>query len=90
VIVNTGAIVEHDCELGDHVHMATASRLCSTVKVGDLAHIGAGATILQCLSLGEGSVVGIGSAVIKDVTPWTTVVGSPAREIASNHHQAGK
>ena len=81
VIVNTGAIVEHDCVLGDHVHIATGSRLCGTVKVGDLAHVGAGASIRQSISIGEGSVVGMGASVVKDVAPWTTVVGVPAQEI---------
>jgi sugar O-acyltransferase (sialic acid O-acetyltransferase NeuD family) len=79
VIVNTGAIVEHDCVVGDHTHVATGSRLCSTVSVGTGAHIGAGATIRQCVAVGEGAVVGAGAVVVKDVDPWTVVVGVPAR-----------
>ena len=79
VIVNSGAIVEHDCILGDHVHVATGARLASTVRVGAAAHIGAGATVRQLISIGEGAVVGAGAVVVKDVPPWTVVVGVPAR-----------
>ena len=79
VIVNSGAIVEHDCQVGDHVHVATGSRLCSTVRVGSGAHIGAGATVRQSISIGEGAIVGAGAVVVKDVEPWTVVVGVPAR-----------
>lgn len=78
VILNTGAIVEHDCLIGDHVHVATGARLASTVSVGTLAHIGAGATIRQRLVIGEGAIVGAGAVVVKDVEPWTVVMGVPA------------
>lgn len=81
VIVNTGAIVEHDCLLGDHVHIATGARLASTVTVGTCAHVGAGATVRQRISIGEGAVVGAGAVLVKDVAPWTVVVGVPARPL---------
>jgi UDP-perosamine 4-acetyltransferase len=79
VIVNTGAIVEHDCRIGDHAHIATGARLASTVSVGSSAHIGAGATVRQSIAIGEGAVVGAGAVVVRDVAPWTVVVGVPAR-----------
>ena len=90
VIVNTGAIVEHDCLIGDHVHIATGSRLCSSVRVDTGAHIGAGAIIRQELVVGEGAVVGAGAAVVKDVEPWTVVVGVPARILRSRGKLVGE
>jgi UDP-hydrolysing UDP-N-acetyl-D-glucosamine 2-epimerase len=81
VIVNTGAIVEHDCEIGDHVHVATGARLAGGVRVGANAHIGAGATIRQRASIGKGAVVGAGAVVVKDVAPWTVVAGVPAKPL---------
>ena len=83
VIVNTGAIVEHDCVIGDHVHLSTGACLASTVRVGHGAHIGIGATIRQCLSLGNSCTVGAGAAVIADVPDRETVGGVPARAIGS-------
>lgn len=79
VIINTGAIVEHDCVIADHAHVATGARLCSTVQVGEGAHIGAGATIRQGIKIGKHAIVGMGAVVVKDVEPNTTVVGIPAR-----------
>ena len=49
------------------------------VKEG--ASIGANATILCGVTLGEYCLVGAGSVVLKDVPPYTLVVGNPAREI---------
>jgi UDP-perosamine 4-acetyltransferase len=79
VILNTGAIVEHDCAIGNHVHIATGARLASTVQVGDRVHIGAGAIIRQCINIGTGAIVGAGAVVVKNVQPHTVVVGNPAR-----------
>jgi len=80
VIVNTGAIVEHDCVIGNHVHIATGARLAGTVQVGDGAHIGAGAVVRQCISIGERAIVGAGAVVVRDVAPYSVVVGVPARK----------
>ena len=88
VIVNSGAIVEHDCIIGDHVHVATGARLASSVRVGSGAHIGAGATVRQLISIGEGAVVGAGAVVVKDVPPWTVVMGVAARPVRSVENSA--
>lgn len=79
VIVNSGAIVEHDCLIGNHAHVASGAILASTVTVGDRVHVGAGATIKQCVTVGEDAVVGAGAVVVKDVSANTVVVGVPAR-----------
>ena len=79
VIVNTGAIVEHDCVIDSHAHIATGAKLSGTVMVGKGAHIGVGASVRQGINIGEGAIVGAGAAVVKDVEPWTVVVGVPAR-----------
>lgn len=82
VIVNTGAIVEHDCVIGDHVHISTGARLSGCVTVDEGAHIGLGAIIRQQIKVGRNAVIGAGAVVVKDVTPGTTVVGVPAKELA--------
>jgi acetyltransferase-like isoleucine patch superfamily enzyme len=43
------------------------------------ASIGAGAVILPGIRIGEGALVGAGAVVTKDVAPFTTVCGNPAR-----------
>lgn len=51
------------------------------IVVEDDAWIGARAVILPNVTIGEGAVVGAGAVVIKDVPPYTVVVGVPARPI---------
>lgn len=50
-----------------------------TVKKG--AWIAPGSIILAGVTIGENSVVGAGSVVMKDVEPYTVVLGRPARVI---------
>ncbi|MBF0619448.1 MAG: N-acetyltransferase [Candidatus Omnitrophica bacterium] len=51
----------------------------TTVQKG--ASIGSNATILCGVTIGMYAVVGAGSVVVKDVPPYTAVVGNPARPI---------
>ena len=76
--------VEHDCVIGDYVTFAPRVSCNGNVHIGDHAYIGTGAVIRQGnpdkpLIIGEGAVVGMGAVVTKDVEPFTTVVGNPAR-----------
>jgi len=79
VIVNTNATIEHECQIGDHAHIAPGAILAGKVKVGGHAHIGAGAIIRQGLMIGNHAVVGAGAVVVKNVPAGTCVIGVPAR-----------
>ncbi len=81
VLVNTGAIIEHDCAISDHAHIAPGAILCGNVTVGEGAHIGAGAVIRQGIRIGAWAIVGCGAVVVNDVPDGVTVVGNPARPI---------
>ncbi|MCY1303810.1 GDP-perosamine N-acetyltransferase [compost metagenome] len=82
--VNCQCNISHDCVIGDYVTFAPGVKCNGNVTIGDHAYLGAGALIKQGrygkpLVIGEGAVVGMGAVVTKDVEPYTTVVGSPAR-----------
>jgi UDP-perosamine 4-acetyltransferase len=81
VIVNTGAIVEHDCAIGSHAHIATGAALAGNVRVGEAAHVGIGASVRQGICIGPGAVVGAGAVVVHHVPEGVVVAGVPAREL---------
>lgn len=56
--------------------------------VEDDVSIGMNATILPGVRLGRGCRVGAGAVVTRDVAPYTTVVGNPAKVISKNQRAA--
>lgn len=80
-IINTGAIVDHECRIDDGVHICPGAHLTGCVNVGSYSTIGTGAIILPRIKIGQGVIVGAGAVVIEDVRPYTVVVGNPARVI---------
>ena len=77
-IINSSASVDHDCRIGDFVHIAPGAVMCGDVTIEAGCLIGAGAVVLPGVTVGEGSIVGAGSVVNRDVPPGATVVGNPA------------
>lgn len=78
-ILNTASSVDHDCDLGNFVHISPGARLAGGVSVGDRSWIGIGAVIRQGIRIGNDVVVGAGAAVIDDIDDGQIVVGVPAR-----------
>lgn len=78
-IVNTSASVDHDCIIGNHVHIAPGVVLSGGVTIGDGCHIGAGAGIIQGVCVGENSLVAAGAVVISDIPANSRVAGVPAK-----------
>ncbi len=81
-IVNHSANVDHECYLGEGVHIGPGAVLCGCVRIDDNAFVGAGAVVLPGIRIGEGAVVGAGATVTKDVPPRSIVAGCPARAIS--------
>lgn len=78
-----------DIFVGPHVMFTNDPHpLCPTYRncfkgatVGNGAIIGANATILPHVKIGKRSLIGAGSVVVHDVSPFSVVVGNPARKI---------
>ncbi len=80
-ILNTAASVDHDCRLGDAVHIAPGCRLCGHVRVGTQSLLGAGVVVIPSVRIGDSVLVGAGSTVLDDLPDGARVAGSPARPL---------
>lgn len=79
VIVNSGAVVEHDCHISDFVHVCPGACVTGGVQVGAWTMVGAGSVILPYRKVGQQCVIGAGCVVTRDVPDGATVVGNPGR-----------
>ena len=83
-----GVVIGETCEIEDNVTIYQGVTLGGTGKdvgkrhptVRDNVIIGAGSIILGPITIGEGSKIGAGAIVLRDVPPYSTVVGEPARD----------
>ena len=80
-ICNTGCIIEHECKIGDFVHIAPGAVLAGNIQVGDRSFIGANSVVKQGVRIGKDVIIGAGSVVIRDIPDGVTVVGNPSKVI---------
>lgn len=78
-ILNTGCSIDHDCVLGEAVHISPGARLAGNISVGPMSWIGIGSCVRQSTRIGAHVIVGAGAAVVGDVADAQTVIGVPAR-----------
>ena len=80
-IVNTGAVVDHDGDIGDFASLAPRSTLGGGVVVGAGAFVGLGASVRDHCRIGAGALVAMGAVVVRDVPDGARVAGVPARPL---------
>jgi sugar O-acyltransferase (sialic acid O-acetyltransferase NeuD family) len=93
-ILNTAASIDHECRIGDGVHIAPGARLSGLVTVGTASWIGIGSVIREAIHIGTDVLVGAGSLVLKHIPNGVVAFGSPAKVIRANRvggqaHQVG-
>lgn len=66
-IINTVSSVDHDCQIGDFVHIAPRATLSGDIEVGDETHIGTGANIIHSLRIGKRCMIGAGATITRDI-----------------------
>lgn len=80
-IINSAAIVEHECRIGNHNHISVNATLCGRVTIGDFCFIGARAVIRDKAKVTDNVIVGAGGVVVKDIIAPGIYVGNPVRKI---------
>lgn len=78
-IINHKASVDHECILGNGVHLAPGATVCGCVTIGDNVLIGAGSVVLPRLKVGPDSIIGAGAVVTKDIPAGSVIVGNPGK-----------
>ena len=85
-IVNHAAIIDHDCMIGAYCHVAPGAVLGGGVRIGNKCLVGAGAIILPGVAVGSDVTIGAGAVVTKDVPPFSTWIGVPAKMMESKQN----
>lgn len=81
MIINTGAIVEHDCTIGNFVHVSPGCTLCGSVAVGENTHVGAGSVVRQQVQIGRNCLIGAGSVVVSSIPDGAEAYGNPCKVV---------
>lgn len=72
-MVNTGAVVSHDCEIGSYTHIAPGALLAGHVHVGERALVGMGVTTAIGVKIGSHVRIGNGAVIYADVPDKTII-----------------
>ena len=83
VHIDRGVQVGHDCVLADFVSLYPSAAIAGAVQIDAGATVGSNSTVIQGLRIGTHAFVGAGAVVVRDVAASTTVVGVPAKPVAS-------
>ena len=71
--------IAHDCRIGNETIFANNASLAGHVSVGDYAILGGFTLVHQFCQIGAYSLTAFGSGISKDVPPFVTVGGTPAK-----------
>lgn len=78
-ILNTGSIIEHDCNIGNNVFIGPGVIVGGEVSIQDNTFVGMGAVIRDNVAICSDVIIGMGSLVTRNVTEPGIYIGRPAR-----------
>lgn len=85
-IINTGACIDHDCNIGKNCHFAPGVTLSGDVQVDDGVHIGTGSSVIQGKTIGTGTVIAAASVIYHDIPDNVTYIQSRQETIELNRN----
>jgi len=80
----SSAHVGHDCHITDNIVMAPHSVIAGHVSISEYAFISGLVAIHQFVNIGQYTMLAGCSKVVKDIPPFTTADGNPARIVGFN------
>jgi UDP-perosamine 4-acetyltransferase len=80
-ILNTGAGIDHDGDVGSVAHIGPGCAVAGRVTIGEGAFLGVGSSVIPGCRVGRWSQLGAGSVVIGDISDGMLAMGVPAREV---------
>lgn len=81
VIVNHGAVVDHDVQVGEFCHVAPLAALGGGAAVGANVLVGSGASVLPRVRVASDVTIGAGAAVCDHLDGPGCYAGVPARRL---------
>ena len=85
-VIETGSkidncvFISHNVHIGKNTFVVGKSHFFGSSSTGANAYISGNVAVRNKIAIGEGAFVGMGSVVTKNVRPYSTVMGNPARE----------
>ena len=79
VLVLSNVYIGHDDVIQDFVTITNSVAVCGITTIKEGCYIGANSSIKERIIVGKWSLVGLGAVVLKDVSPFSVVVGNPGR-----------
>jgi UDP-N-acetylglucosamine acyltransferase len=76
--------IAHDCVVGDHTTFSNNAQLAGHVVIGDYVTMGGFTGVHQFCRVGAHAMVAAGAIVLRDVPPYVTVSGYPAKPAGTN------
>ena len=80
-LVNTSAIVEHECHLESYASLAPRAVMGGNSRLGARSALSLGAAVKHGVRVGSDTVIGLNAGVLSDIPSHVVAYGTPARVV---------
>lgn len=80
-IINTGTIVDHDCQIEDYSNLCPRVTICGNVRIGKNTFIGSGLTVINDITININCNIYAMSLITKDCEQNSVYAGIPGKKI---------